>query len=79
MIELWSAPAAVAQTLPILAVVIIGRNEGERLVRCLESVRTMADPGGPVEVIYVDSASTDGSPQRAAALGAQVLTVRLLP
>lgn len=76
MIELWSAPAAVAQTLPILAVVIIGRNEGERLVRCLESVRTMADPGGPVEVIYVDSASTDGSPQRAAALGAQVLTVR---
>ena len=76
MIESGSAPAAVAQTLPILAVVIIGRNEGERLVRCLESVRTMADPGGPVEVIYVDSASTDGSPQRAAALGAQVLTVR---
>ena len=61
---------------PVLSVVVIGRNEGERLVRCLESVRAMADPGGPVELIYVDSASTDGSPERATALGAQVLTVR---
>jgi len=64
-----------AQT-PALSVVVIGRNEGERLVRCLESVRAMEPPpGGPVELIYVDSASTDGSPQRAAALGAVVLTV----
>lgn len=61
---------------PVLSVVVIGRNEGERLVRCLESVRAMADPGGPVELIYVDSASTDDSPERAAALGARVLTVR---
>ena len=61
---------------PVLSVVVIGRNEGERLVRCLESVRAMADPGGPVELIYVDSASTDSSPERAAALGARVLTVR---
>jgi glycosyltransferase involved in cell wall biosynthesis len=30
---------------------------------------------GEVEVIYVDSASTDGSPERAAALGAQVVAV----
>ena len=60
----------------VLSVVVIGRNEGERLVRCLESVRAMADPGGPVELIYVDSASTDGSPERAAALGAQVITVQ---
>lgn len=35
----------------------------------------MTDPGGPVELIYVDSASTDGSPERAAALGATVITV----
>ncbi len=61
---------------PVLSVVVIGRNEGERLARCLESVRAMTDPGGPVELIYVDSASTDGSPERAAALGATVMTVR---
>ena len=62
--------------IPALSVVVIGRNEGERLVRCLESVRAMAGIGGPVELIYVDSASTDGSPDRAAALGATVITVQ---
>jgi glycosyltransferase involved in cell wall biosynthesis len=60
---------------PALSVVVIGRNEGDRLVACLESVRAMRDVGGEVEVIYVDSASTDGSPQRAAALGARVVSV----
>lgn len=54
-----------------VSVVVIGRNEGERLVRCLESVRAAG-----AEVLYVDSASTDGSPARAAALGARVLGVR---
>lgn len=60
---------------PVLSVVVIGRNEGARLLRCLESVRSMRVPGGPLEVIYVDSASTDGSPARAAELGARVLEV----
>ena len=60
---------------PILSVVVIGRNEGERLVRCLESVQAMIDPGGAVELIYVDSASSDDSPKRAAALGAKVIVV----
>jgi cellulose synthase/poly-beta-1,6-N-acetylglucosamine synthase-like glycosyltransferase len=31
---------------------------------------------GPVEIIYVDSESHDGSPERARALGAQVISVR---
>jgi hypothetical protein len=61
---------------PAVSIVIIGRNEGERLTRCLQSVAAIKAPAGGVEVIYVDSASTDGSPQRAAALGARVLTVR---
>jgi len=39
-----------------VGVVVIGRNEGERLVRSLESVRRQADC-----VVYVDSGSTDGS------------------
>ncbi|MGB5063939.1 MAG: glycosyltransferase, partial [Candidatus Competibacter sp.] len=64
MIELTTPDVAAVE--PVLSVVVIGRNEGERLTRCLESVRAMTDPGGPVELIYVDSASTDGSPERAA-------------
>ena len=39
-----------------VGVVAIGRNEGERLRRCLESMPP--DLGG---VVYVDSNSTDGS------------------
>lgn len=60
---------------PRVSVVVIGRNEGERLSRCLESVRNMTDPGGGVEIIYVDSASRDDSVARAQALGARVIEV----
>ncbi|WP_417585074.1 glycosyltransferase [Nitrincola sp.] len=50
--------------------VIIGRNEGERLERCLESVcKAFA------QVIYVDSGSTDQSVQKAEASGAQVVNL----
>ena len=62
-------------TRPLLSVVVIGRNEGDRLVRCLESVRAIRGIDGTIEIIYADSASTDGSPARAAALGARVVTV----
>ncbi len=61
--------------IPLLSVVIIGRNEGPRLKRCLESVTAMDNPGGPVELIYVDSASTDASPELAATYGAKVIVV----
>jgi GT2 family glycosyltransferase len=47
--------------------VVIGRNEGERLRRCLES----ASAG--VAVVYVDSGSTDGSAQWARNHGADVV------
>lgn len=63
-------------TTPALSVVIIGRNEGARLIRCIDSVKAMRFPAGRVEVIYVDSDSTDGSPEKAAALGARVITVK---
>lgn len=52
--------------------VAIGRNEGARLVACLES---LAHAGGPV--VYVDSGSTDDSIAAAEAAGASV--VRLDP
>jgi glycosyltransferase involved in cell wall biosynthesis len=64
-----------AEKMPALSVVVIGRNEGDRLVACLESVRQLRGVEGGIELIYVDSASTDGSPARAAALGATVVPV----
>lgn len=39
-----------------IGVVVIGRNEGSRLVRCLDSVAC-----GSYPIVYVDSGSTDGS------------------
>jgi glycosyltransferase involved in cell wall biosynthesis len=60
---------------PSLSIVVIGRNEGERLARCLESVGALRG-FAEVQVIYVDSASTDGSPETAARYGAQVVVVR---
>ncbi len=59
----------------LVSVVIIGRNEGERLARCLDSVFAMAFPVEALDVIYVDSGSTDGSPALAAARGARVVEV----
>ena len=58
--------------LPRLSVVIIGRNEGERLERCIGTAQAIEN-WTPVEVLYVDSGSTDGSPDLAARLGATVL------
>jgi len=68
------APAAATQ--PTVSVVIIGRNEGERLTRCLRAVHAMSFPREQLEVIYVDSNSRDDSAARATAEGAQVI---LLP
>lgn len=55
-----------------VGLVIIGRNEGERLVRSLRSLS--ATRGAVVAaVVYVDSASTDGSVARAREAGAIVV------
>jgi hypothetical protein len=51
-----------------LTVVAIGRNEGERLRRCLDSVA-----GGGIQVVYVDSGSSDGSVALARDRGAAVV------
>lgn len=53
-----------------VGVVVIGKDEGERLVRSLRSV-----VGKVRRVVYVDSGSRDGSPERAAALGADVVAL----
>jgi GT2 family glycosyltransferase len=58
-----------------LSIVIIGRNEGERLTRCLQSVALAHGVGDRAELIYVDSASTDESPEAAGNFGAQVIVL----
>jgi GT2 family glycosyltransferase len=50
-----------------VGIVVIGRNEGERLLACLDSL-----PEG-VPTVYVDSGSTDGSTVGASARGAFVV------
>ena len=55
-----------------VAVVAIGRNEGERLRACLRSVIDAA-----ALVVYVDSGSTDGSVALAHSLGAHVVELDL--
>src|SRR5260221_10812719 len=52
-------------------IVAIGRNEGERLKRCLRSLPATA------RVIYVDSGSTDGSEIWARDFGAEVVHLDL--
>lgn len=64
----WEARLA---ELPLVGVVAIGRNEGERFRRCLASI----PPGLPT--VYVDSASTDGSVDLARRFGASVVELDL--
>lgn len=51
-----------------VAVVVIGRNEGERLKRCLASVQAQVS-----RIVYVDSGSSDGSVAHARGLGMEVV------
>lgn len=57
---------------PTIDAVVIGRNEGARLVACLQSLE-----GQVRRVIYVDSGSTDGSVAQAQAMGATVIDLDL--
>jgi GT2 family glycosyltransferase len=50
-----------------IGVVVIGRNEGDRLAQCLQSI----DRSHPT--VYVDSGSRDGSPDRARQMGIDVV------
>jgi glycosyltransferase involved in cell wall biosynthesis len=56
-----------------IGVIIIGRNEGERLVACLKSV--LRETRGSADIVYVDSGSTDNSIESANALGVDVVNL----
>ena len=53
-----------------VAVVVIGRNEGNRLIACLTSLKAYLP-----YVVYVDSASTDDSVKNAKYIGAKVVSL----
>ena len=72
-----SEPAPVPETAPPPAAqavdaVVIGRNEGARLLACLDSLSGQAR-----RIVYVDSGSSDGSAAAAAARGALVVSLDL--
>lgn len=58
--------------MPQIGVIVIGRNEGDRLRICLESVQPEK-----YLVIYVDSGSTDGSVALARSMGVDVVSLDL--
>ncbi|WP_299964569.1 glycosyltransferase [uncultured Roseobacter sp.] len=53
-----------------IGAVVIGRNEGQRLIDCLTSLE-----GQVSRIIYVDSGSTDGSQEAAQTRGVEVITL----
>ena len=53
-----------------IGIVLIGRNEGERLTRCLASLRNFSS-----QLVYVDSNSTDDSVKNAQLSGALVVSL----
>jgi len=66
--EALAQDPAAARPLQTLGAVVIGRNEGDRLKCCLESVHALAN-----RLVYVDSGSRDNSIAIALALGAVVV------
>jgi GT2 family glycosyltransferase len=62
------------QTLKHLGVVVVGRNEGDRLrLSLLSVVEPLTTPEQKYPVVYVDSGSTDGSVALATSLGVEVV------
>ena len=56
-----------------IGAVVIGRNEGERLTRCLASL------GSRIPRVYVDSCSSDRSVENARAMGVEVIELTVPP
>src|ERR1700744_855397 len=65
-------PADNTALIKSVGVVLIGRNEGERLRRALESLAKRAE-----QLVYVDSGSTDDSVALARSFGATVVELDL--
>ena len=60
----------------IVSIIVIGRNEAQRIERCLRSVFAALPSGNDCEVIYVDSASEDDSVAIASRFPIRILQLR---
>ena len=69
---LIAAKFRVRMTFEDIGIVVIGRNEGKRLIRCLNSAKACA-----TAIVYVDSGSTDRSIENAKEIGAHVVELDL--
>ncbi len=69
----WSRQIHIMTDLQHISIVIIGRNEGQRLVRCLNSATNQIK-----SVVYVDSGSDDGSQKAALNAGAELVSIESL-
>ncbi len=58
--------------LPKVSIVVIGRNEAKNLPDCMQSIRRIHYPQGKLDVIYVDTNSTDNSVKIARQWGVRV-------
>lgn len=58
-----------------LSIVVIGRNEAERIGKCLESIQNEITTFPSAELIFVDAGSTDDSVAIAARLGIKALEI----
>ena len=65
-------PDTIMEMLNDVGVVVIGRNEGNRLRRCLESVVNSVE-----HIVYVDSGSNDNSVEMAKEIGVSVVCLDL--
>ena len=61
--------------IPLVSIVVIGKNEGQRLLTCLKSIQAISTDKFTTEIIYVDTNSSDGSPDAALSFGAKVIRI----
>lgn len=61
-------------SLPNVSVIVIGRNEAQRLPACLNSLRQIDYPAERIELLYVDTGSQDASVQIAQEFGVRTVS-----
>lgn len=62
-------------SLPAVSIVIIGRNEAGNIRECIMSALNMDYPQDQLEIMYVDTGSTDGSQDIARSTGVKIVEV----